>query len=73
MNYFTGSASRGGEGLVRKLGDGNSPLNKIVTITIIIIILIFIVIIVILIIVTIITVLKNPLVDFGTCQDVIVA
>ena len=29
INIYTGSASRGGDGLVRKLGDGNSPLNKI--------------------------------------------
>ena len=29
INIFTGSASRGGDGPVRKLGDGNSPLNKI--------------------------------------------
>ena len=29
INIYTGSASRGGDGLVRKLGDGNSPLKEI--------------------------------------------
>ena len=53
VDDFTGSASRGGEGLVRKLGDGNSPLNRIVTIIIITIIIINIIIIII----TIITIL----------------
>ena len=28
ITIITGSASRGGEGLVRRLGEGNSPLKK---------------------------------------------
>ena len=29
ITIITGSASRGGEGLVRRLGEGNSPLKKL--------------------------------------------
>ena len=76
VDDFTGSASRGGEGLVRKLGDGNSPFNKILIIAITIIIIITI----ILVVCEYFSKERHfPLVDLGTfrmirtCQNVIVA